>query len=109
MTRDVIYLGPAPANESCAQIGDSNYPEASKAECLAYIRAIKRVCGDPPEGAILRVKSEAHDYGTYREVTVEFDGNDPVAAAYAHRCDAHAPTTWAEASMEPPVKRTRGR
>ena len=109
MQKEMIFLGPAPAEESCAQIGDSNYPEASKAECRAYITAIKRVCGEPPEGAVLRVKSEQHDYGTYRECVVEYDGDNQAAAEFADKCDRHAPTTWEAAGMTAPVPRERGR
>jgi hypothetical protein len=107
--RDVIYLGPTPANEDCAQVGQPDYPEASKAECLAYIKAIKRVCGEPPEGAVLRVKAEEHDMGTYREVVVEYDGDDRAAAEYARKCDEGAPVTWEAAGMEAPVRRGRER
>src|SRR4051812_31283780 len=107
--KDVLYLGSAPANEECAQVGQPDYPEASRAECRAYITAIKRICGDPPEGALLRIKTEEHDFGSHRFVIVEFDGNDPIATAYAYKCEGHGPTTWEEAHMEAPVKRGRGR
>lgn len=109
MQRDIVYLGSTPAEEECAQIGQPDYPEASKAECRAFITAIKRVCGEPPEGAVLRVKTEQHDFGQYREVIVEYDGNNQAAAEYAQKCDEHAPTTWAEARVEAPVARGRGR
>lgn len=109
MQREIVYLGSAPAEEDCAQVGQPDYPEASKAECRAYIQAIKRVCGEPPEGATLTVKTEQHDYGPYREVVITYDGNNLAAAEYAQRCDEQAPTTWAEARMEPPVKRRLGR
>jgi hypothetical protein len=107
--RDVIYLGSAPSEEDCVQVGRPDYPEASKAECLAYIKAIKRVCGEPPEGAVLRVKAESHDYGIYRECVIEYDGNDQAAAEYAQKCDEKAPRTWAEADMIAPATRRRDR
>jgi hypothetical protein len=105
MQRDIVYLGSAPAEEECAQVGDPNYPEASKVECRAFIQAIKRVCGEPPDGAVLRVKSQTHDFGQYREVCVEFDGDNQAAVEYADKCERHAPGTWAEAGMVPPVSR----
>jgi hypothetical protein len=109
MQKDVVYLGSAPAEEPCAQVGEPDYPEASKAECRAFIQAIKRVCGEPPEGAVLRIVSQSHDFGSYRECAVEYDGDNREAAEYAQKCDEDAPTTWAEAKMEAPVTTGRAR
>ena len=57
----------------------------------------------------LRVVRQEHDYGTYLELVVEYDGNDEWAARYAARCDAEAPTTWAQAGMTAPATRGRSR
>ena len=103
MNEQVYWLGPAPANESCVQVGADDYARDAKAECRAYIEAIRAVCGREPEGARLVVKSQAHDYGVYYEVAVVFDADNRAAAEYAARCDEHAPGTWAEAGMEPPA------
>lgn len=96
------FLGPAPSDESCAQLGGDDYEERAKAECRQYVAAIRIVCGDPPDGAKLRMVSQPHDFGLYWEVVVEFDPNDRAAREYAARCDAQAPTTWAAAGLEPP-------
>ena len=98
----VFYLGPCPAEEEAAQSTAPDFNERNKAECLAYIAAIKKVCGEPPEGARLRVKTESHDYRAYREVCIEFDPSKPEAVAYAVKCDESAPTTWEEAGVTPP-------
>lgn len=105
----MYYLGPCPAEEEAAQSTDPDFHEHNKAECRAYITAIKRVCGEPPEGATLRIKTESHDFTSYREVVVEFDGNNEAAAAYAAKCDEMAPTTWAAAGMVAPRQAKRGR
>ena len=109
MHEDVIYLGSTPSNEDCAQVGSPDYPERSRAECRAFITAIKRVCGEPPEGARLTIKSESHDFGTYREVAIIFDGTSKEAADYADKVDRHAPATWEEADMVAPVQQGLGR
>jgi len=110
MSKELIYLGPAPANESCVQVGDPNYADKALAECRAYIEAIRKVLGAEPEGAVLRVKREAHDFGTYMEVVCEYDPSSEAAAEYALQCDEHAPTTWADAGMPVPSPRKgRGR
>lgn len=92
------YLGPAPADEECVQVGAENYEELARCECRAYIAAIKAVCGEPPEGALLRIERQHHDYGPYIEVVVQFDPENCEAADYAARCDEQAPTRWPEKS-----------
>ena len=94
------WLGPAPAEESCAQVGRDGYEEQAKAECRQYIAAIRIVCGDPPEGARLKMVSQPHDFGLYWEVTVDFDPSNQAACEYAANCDEQAPTTWATAGVE---------
>lgn len=103
MTDDIYWLGPAPAMEECIQVGSDDYARNAKTECRAFIEAIRKVCGHEPEGARLTVKSQPHDFGSYYEVAVIFDGNDQAAAEYAAKCDEKAPGTWEEAGMQPPV------
>jgi len=93
---DKVYLGPAPAEEECVQLGSEDYDRRARAECQAYIEAIIAVCGEPPEGARLKIERESHDFGSYFEVVCQFDGNNPEAASYAMKCDDQAPTTWPE-------------
>ena len=102
MENDLVYLGPAPAEEPCAQVGEDDYSRKAKAECRAYIEAIRKVVGREPEGARLSIKASSHDYGTYYEVVAYFDGDNQQAAEYAYRCEEKAPTTWAEAGMTAP-------
>jgi hypothetical protein len=109
MATDVIYLGPAPALEECAQVGSPDYQDRALRECRAYAEAIRKVLGPEPEGARLRVVRQEHDFGAYLEVVVEYDGTDEWAARYAARCDAEAPTTWAQAGMTAPHAVGRGR
>jgi hypothetical protein len=95
--QDVYWLGAAPAEEDCAQVGSSDYARRAIDECRRYIDAIRKVWGPEPEGARLTVKSQSHDFGTYYEVAVVFDGTIKAAAEYAVKCDRDAPKTWAEA------------
>jgi hypothetical protein len=99
---DILYLGSAPAEENCVEVGDPDYSRKAKVECRAYIEAIRKVCGREPEGARLSVKSNAHDYGVYYDVVVRFDGSNEAAAEYAYRCEGQGPTTWAASGMEAP-------
>ena len=96
--REIYWLGPAPAEEDCVQVGSPDYARDARAECQRYIEAIRTVCGPEPDGARLTVKAQPHDYGSYLEVAVVFDGDNAAACEYASKCDADAPKTWAEAS-----------
>ncbi len=91
---DKVYLGPAPAEEECVQLGSDDYDRRARKECREYIAAIIAVCGEPPEGARLKVEAQAHDFGSYYEVVCQYDGNDPAAATYAATCDERAPQRW---------------
>lgn len=96
MKQDIYWIGPCPAEEEAVQIGDADYATTAKGQCRKYIEAIRQVCGPEPEGARLTIKSQPHDFGSYYEVAVVFDGENEAAAAYAAKCDEHAPTTWPE-------------
>lgn len=104
MNRDFIELGPAPCDEDCAQVGDPDYPERSRAECRRYIALLTAVMGEPPEGAWFSIKSSSHDFGTYREVVCYFDSDNEAAADYAWRCEADGPTTWDDTQPRPATR-----
>ncbi|MPV65659.1 hypothetical protein [Burkholderia sp. BE17] len=98
---ETIEVGPTPCDEVSAAIRDSNYPERSRAECRAFINQIKRAMGEPPEGVGLFIKSNAHDFGTYREVAVKVGGiltpeARERALEYAYRCESESPVRWDE-------------
>lgn len=102
MTKEIFYLGPAPAEETCVQVGDPDYEEKAKRECTAYIGAIRMVCGDEPLGAKLKIIRQMHDMGAYLEVVVAFDPDSEAAREYAAKCDESAPSTWEAAGMQAP-------
>jgi hypothetical protein len=95
--RDHISLGPVPAEESCQQVGTQEYdPQAARAECKRFVGAIRLAVGPEPEGAILRITSNPHDFGSYYDVEVWYDAENEQASEYASHCDSSAPTTWPE-------------
>lgn len=100
---ETIEIGSAPCYEQCAQVGETDYPERSRAECRAFANQIKRVLGEPPEGVSLFTKSSGHDFGTYREVVAKVGGSrnqaeHETALAYAYRCESDCPTNWDDAA-----------
>ena len=38
--------------------------------------------------------ANAHDFGTYYSVVVDFDPEDEDAVAYVYRCDEESPDQW---------------
>ncbi|RLG67554.1 MAG: hypothetical protein DRO11_09995 [Methanobacteriota archaeon] len=99
---DYIEIGPAPADESCAQVGDPDYSEKALKECRRFIKLIRSKLGPEPEGAELRVKSFSHDFGRYYEVVCYYDSDNEEAMEYAFRCEREAPTTWDEKETTTP-------
>jgi hypothetical protein len=90
-----MTLCPSPVEESCASVGDSDYEQRSRRECFAFKRQLERMF-PPPEGARLCVKSFPHDFGSYREVCVKYDEDDPAAFDYAFRLESGMPSHWDE-------------
>ena len=68
MTRHRIHeLGAGPADEPCAQLGQSaDFVEANTLELLAYKAAIIALNGEPPLPLGFALVPNAHDFGTYR-------------------------------------------
>jgi hypothetical protein len=91
--RDYIEIGPSPADEDCEQVGPNCDYGRMKKECRALINQLRRMHGDEPEGASLRVKGNPHDFGTYYEVACYFDSELPQSVEYALKCE-DLPETW---------------
>ena len=89
-----FYLGPTPAEEACAQVGQPNYREQALKECRAYIRQLARHFGEPPPGARFTLTREIHDFGTYLEVVVQYDPEDEAAREFAFRAEDDLPARW---------------
>ena len=86
-----IELGPTPAEEQCAQVGDHNYAGRSRTECEVFRAQILRHY-PVPEGleqqAGLRIISSPHDFGNYREVEIAYDPFSVRATEWARQVEA---------------------
>lgn len=93
-----------PYEESCAQVGAIYYDYTSRAkhECRLFIEAIRAKLGAEPDGAVLRVKANPHDWGTHYSVRCYYETDKPDAVDYAFKCESDAPATWAEVGMTAP-------
>ncbi len=97
-----ISIGSTPGDEPCQQVPYTDRGLARK-ECQAFIEAIQRKVGQPPEGASLGIKSFTHDFGSYMEVVCFFDDTNAEALDYAIRCERDAPQHWSDVGMTPPT------
>ncbi len=75
-------------------MGAEDYPEASRRECRAFVNQLRRHFGEEPEGAQLKIRRQAHDFGSYLEVVVEYDTEMPASIEYAFEVDTKTPGEW---------------
>lgn len=86
--RESMELGSSPYGEGCAQVGSDDYYDRARREIRAYIAQLIRVYGQPPDGVSLRIKSFPHDFGSYLEAVVVWDGSDEQQTDYAMQLEA---------------------
>lgn len=97
---DYIELGPTPHGEQCAQVGDSDYSERARLECLAYIGQLRRTHPEKCEKIRLKKQSFPHDFGSYYEVVARFSDENEDAAAAAVFLENNAPEYWDAEAIE---------
>lgn len=97
----LMVLGPVPAGEAPASVGESGYAERAFLQCQRFIDLLRRTIGPEPEGAKLRVRRSSS-----LEVVVEYDDENRGARAYAIRCDREAPTRWDQVLVTVPQRST---
>jgi hypothetical protein len=102
MAHTLMPLGPVPAGEAPASVGESGYAERSFSQCQRFIDLLRRTIGPEPAGAKLRVRRSGQELDRYLEVVVEYDGENRGARAYAIRCDREAPTRWDQGALSMP-------
>jgi len=101
---NIIDIGGAPANEECAQLGQTiEFEAANTLEVMTYKLAIIARHGMPPDGCKLIVHNNRHDFGCYRTLAlrVEDEGSEAVDA-YAKAVEEGL-GSWIEAGFTPPV------
>lgn len=66
----VEYLGPAPANEHCAQVGTEGFTKQNHFEIRLYRDQIIREHGEPPKGIGFSIDYSDHNFGRYAELVL---------------------------------------
>lgn len=92
---ETIHIGPVPSLERCASVGDADFEKVSRQECWTFRRMMERHF-PVPEGMDARfaVRSFPHEFGSYREVVVDYEPSDEKALAFALHCEHHTPDQW---------------
>jgi hypothetical protein len=107
MNEAIIWLGPAPARQHGRERDDS--ARDARADCHAFVAAIRQVCGREPDGARLVVQAQEHQSGLCYAVACVYDSDDEWACAYAARVDADASAAWEQAGVTATQRAGRGR
>jgi hypothetical protein len=90
-----IEIGPVPGEENCAQVGSSDYTEASLRECEVFRRMLARLFPVPAGLPVAYVgRTHPHDFGNYREVSIRYDESDSQAVEFAYEVEQSAPGEW---------------
>ncbi len=100
----IIDLGGAPANEDCAQLGQTaDFDELNTLEVMTYKLAIIARHGLPPEGCKLVIHNNRHDFGCYRTLALRIaDEESEAVEAYAEAVEEGL-GTWIEGGFTAPV------
>lgn len=99
-----VDIGGAPANEDCAQLGQTpRFEILNKLEVLAYKYAIIARYGAPPPGCRLTGLSHRHDFGCYVTLVLHVENEfDEAVRAYAGAVEEGL-GSWIEAGFRAPV------
>jgi hypothetical protein len=97
--RDYLDFECVPFNEECEQMGPNYDALKARLECRVFIKQLRRQFGDEPSTALLKVKSNPHDFGSYLSVVCVFEENDEDAVKYAYDIEENLPDCWDEESI----------
>lgn len=106
MARCEQEFGSSPSEEPCAQVGDEGYALLARKECTLFAMQIRRTYEEAHRqsledvGVRLKVKSNAHDFGSYYEVVAVFNDSDESALNAIYWLDDNVPEKWDETSLK---------
>lgn len=101
MNIEYIEIGSTPYDEDCAQVGTYNYRELAKKEMDVFIDQLNRRFPEAEEKGIrFKVKWFSHEFGSYGEVCMYWDMDDPIADEYVYVIDKSTPSNWDEEALK---------
>ena len=93
---DILEIGCTPLAEPAAQVGQPDYTEQSRLECMAFRHQLTRQFPQLQDNAdcYLVTRTNPHDFGSYREVAVKYAPRNPRAQDLAYLIEASTPEHW---------------
>ena len=100
----IVDLGGAPANEHCAQVGQTpDFATLNALEVEVYRAALIARHGPPPAGCRFHRIDNSHDFGRYHTLGIIVDAfGNPAVTAYFEAIEEGL-GSWIEAGFAPPV------
>ena len=99
--REFMEIGPVPAEENCAQVGDAFFKQVATIQMETYIDQLYREFPNAREHGISFVKKwYPHEFGTYGEVNISWPADNELATEYALDIEHNLPSHWDEQSLE---------
>ena len=98
MGRELMSIACTPLDEPCVQVCPGDYIPMMNKEVTAFMNQIQRAIDrgeyGEPNGAYLRLITERHEFGPYKEVNVSYDDRSEEAEEFALAIEGNAPLKW---------------
>lgn len=92
---DYMDLGSTPCDENCVQVGAPDYAEREPAASARYLAQLRRTFPQAAEyGCSFVRKAFPHDFGTYHDACIRFNGEDDRAVVFAYFVERNLPNRW---------------
>ena len=93
--REFLTLGSAPFEEDCVQVNpDEDYLPAMVKEVKKFVQFLDNRFLNIPDSAYFGVRSDNHDFGTYKEAAIYYDSDDKESEQFAMFVESHLPALW---------------
>ncbi len=91
--KSYLDLAPVPLNIECEQLGPQYNPEKARAECNR-MRDLLLKKFPPPGNAVIVIRSNSHDFGSYLSVEAKFEEDSEEEVNWAYNLENSIPLTW---------------
>lgn len=98
--RDYVTIGSTPCDETCVQVGQSDYTRLVRIESRVFIGQLERMF-PIPDGVPCRyaLKGFSQDFGTYHEVVCYYDTENESSVSHAFLVESESPTEWDDQAL----------
>lgn len=98
---EYMEIGPVPAEEDCAQVGEDNFRLKAQSEMNAYIGLLERTFPNAVHSNVtFKAKWFPHDFGSYGEVCIYWDDEDEESTKVAFEIESNLPSEWDRMALQ---------